>query len=166
MRSVPALLVAWWTSFVASTAQGAQCPSGTVALDVITTADVERLVSELSCTGYGNFNITWHNSLQIEHIIEVSNKKNITVIGSGFPTIRGALGNDNDAGGGFIKETSDGIFSVSKGSTLRLDHLALQGGYSRSGGAIRVYSSSWLVVSGCSFTDNHASKHGGDSPTL
>lgn len=155
------LLVAWLTALFVSATERAPCPSGTVALDVIEAADVERLMDKLNCTGRGDFNITWYSSLQIGQRIDVSDKKNLTVTGSEFPTISGALDDDNDAGGNVTTGTATGIFSVSGGSILRLNHLALEGGDAFSGGAVSVYSSV-LVAVGSTFANNHASKNGGE----
>lgn len=157
------LLVAWLTTLIGSGAAISPCLPGTVAFDVVTTADVQRLTDELNCTGRGNFYITWYSSLQIGKRIDVSSETNITVTGSGFPTIRGAVNDDNDAGGSVTTGTATGIFSVSKSSTLRLNNLALEGGYASSGGAVSVTSSSFLVVSGSTFANNHAWNNGGDT---
>lgn len=145
-------------------ASSAPCPSDTIAVNITSLADVENLTDVLSCAGVGSFHITWLATLTLEERIEVSDNKNVTITGAGvLTTIRGALFENNNAGG-IVQDGSDtGIFSVSNCSTLRLNHLAFQGGNAEKGGAVEVLSSSFLFVFGCIFTCNRAS-NGGESP--
>lgn len=150
------VMLASCTAFIIQTALSATCPSGIVTLDVKTSSDVQTVINEVNCTGPGNFNITWHSSLQIEQRIDVFNHKNITVNGSGHPRIRAAPMDANDV------ESSNGLFSVSDESILRLSHLTLDGGNASFGGAVSMSSSSSLFLVGCTFASNHASEHGGE----
>lgn len=145
-----------------SGAEQAPCPSGAVVVDVYSAADVQNLTSVLACAG-GYFNITWHHSLTIEQRIKVSDNKNVTVTGTGVrSSLRGALRDDNGGASGAIVKggRGTGIFAVSNSSTLRLNHLVLEGGSAETGGAVDVDSSSSLFVFGCTFTNNSASKGG------
>ena len=155
LSDVMAMMVYGVTMFFMSGAESAVCPSTTVDLNVISTADVHTLSDELACTGEGSFNITWHANLVIERRIEVSGQKHVIVTGNGFPSLRGAFSEDNDAG----------IFSVTMGSTLRLSHLALEGVNAANGGAVIVRSSSSLFLVECAFRDNNASI-GGETACL
>lgn len=145
-----------------SEAKSAPCPATTVSVNVTSIADVQDLSDALTCTGESFVNVTWYPSLTIAQTINVSNRKEVTVTGVGHPIIRGALvdGNDHeifaDAGDG----NGTGIFSVSNGSTLRLNHLVLDGGNAKYGGAVDLSSSSTLFVSNCTFANNRASKGG------
>ena len=143
------------TIFFMSGSESALCPSRTVDLNVNSTADVHTLSDVLACTGDGSFNITWCASLTIESRIEISDMKNVTVTGNGFPSLRGAVSEENDAG----------IFSVAMGSTLRLNHVALEGVNAANGGAVIVRSSSSLFLVDCVFRDNNASI-GGETACL
>lgn len=148
-----AVVVAGLTILLIPGAQTAPCPSNaTVELDVATAADLQTFTDAINCTGPGVFNITWCSSLTIEQTIEVSNQKKVTIRGSGFHTIRDALDDDDDDG--------IGIFSVFNGSSLRLEHLVLEGGLSEHGGAVAVLASSYLHVVDCIITNNKASRGG------
>lgn len=148
-----AVVVAGLATFFISGAEAAPCPPSTAfEMDVATTGDLQKFTDALKCTGPGVFSVTWNSSLLIEQTIEVSNLKNVTITGSGFQTIRGASGDNNDVG--------TGIFSVSIGSSLGLNHLVLEGGSSDHGGAVVVLSSSYLHVVDCIFTNNKASRGG------
>lgn len=155
-----AMMVACLAMIFVSDIDAAPCPAGTVALDVATTADLQTLRDELACTGHGEFSIVWNTSLQIEQMIDVSDQKNVTITGSGFPILRGTLDHDNGAGASYANGSVTGMFSVSEESILRLDDLVLEGGNAQEGGAISVISSSALYVSGCTFANNSASKGG------
>ena len=150
-----------------SRTESAPCPASTVAVHVTSAADVQDLTDALTCTGEGAFNVTWHRSLTITQTINVPNRKHVTVTGAGRPSIRGALpdgnnyGEDVDAGGGNFT----GIFFVCNGSTLRLNHLVLDGGSAEYGGAVALHSSSSLFILGCAFANNNAEK-GGEPPCL
>ena len=134
--------------------ESALCLSGGVAINVTSTTDVESLVSELSCTGPGDFYVAWYSNLTLGQKIEVSNMKSVSVTGYGFPTIRGGVDEANDL------QTGGGIFSVSYGSTLRISHLNLDGGEAENGGALELLNSSSLYIFDCSFTSNQASRGG------
>lgn len=140
----------------------APCLSGTVAVDVTSAADVQNLTNALECAGEGAFDITWYPNVAITQRIDVTNSKNVTVTGNDFPRIRGTLPDDTaadtivDVGAG----GSGGLFSVSNGSTLRLNNLVLEGGNAENGGAVDVLSSSSLFLFGCTFADNNASNGG------
>ena len=154
------MLVAWLTGSFIQGAETVICPTGTVAIDIETLADVHDLTDIINCTGPGVFDIKWSTSLQIEERIGVSNMKNVTITGSGLPTIGSALkyddiaGNDNDTG------SVTGLFSVSDGSTLSLNYMAFEGFNSTDGGVIDVRSSSSLSLRGCNFSSNIASNGG------
>ena len=155
-----AMAVYGLTIFFVSGAESALCSSRTVGINIASIADVQNLPSELACTGEGSFNITWSASLMIERRIEVTDGKNVTVTGAGFARIRGTLSEDIEAGNMFEDGRGTGIFSVTNGSTLRLNNLVLEGGNAQGGGAVDVLSSSLLLVLGCTFTSNSASVGG------
>lgn len=170
-----AMLVAGSTVAFLAGAQLAPCPSDPVLVDLRTTGDIQRLSDAMNCSGPGEFNVAWHNSLQLDSRIEVSSRKHVTITGSsstGIPTVTAAPHDDttdnatsNDPG------NISGIFLVSNGSTLTMNNMALDGGYSEDGGAVTVLGSSYLNVIDCIFTNNHASRNGGDTthelkPTL
>lgn len=135
--------------FLQSGAESAPCASGTTAADVTSTGDVQNLAVALACDGEGAFNITWFSSMNITDRIDVANTKTVTITGEGFPSIHGVA-----------TGRRTGLFSVSNGSTLRLNGLALEGGDAESGGAVDVHSSSSLFVFGCTFADNNATNGG------
>eukprot|EP00904_Undaria_pinnatifida_P006566 jgi/Undpi1/3039/HiC_scaffold_15.g06415.m1 len=139
-------------------AESVVCRSSTVAINVTSAADVQNITDVLACTGGGTFHITWYTSATILQTIEVSNKKEVTVNGVGVPSIRGVLANDNDEGTAIDTDVGSdaGIFSVSNGSTLRLNNLVLEGGNAEHGGAVNLFSSSSLYVVGCTFVNNSA----------
>jgi len=160
-----AVLAFWLTMWFMSRGESASCPSGTAAVNIASTADLQILTDLLACEGEGQFNITWYASLAIEERIEVSNKKNVTVTGTTFRSFDGGLGDDNGAGVIIDARRGTGIFSVSNGSTLHLNNLVLEGGNTENGGAVDVFSSSSLFVFGCIFRNNNAS-NGGENPIL
>lgn len=149
-------------SLVSTAAASTPCPSSTVTIDVTAASDVRNLADALACTGAGTFNITWYLSTAIEQTIEVSHTKDVTVTGVGMPSIRAASA-DNNADEVFAGGGSDtGIFAASKGSTLRLNQLVLEGGDAEHGGAVNLRSNSSLFASGCIFTHNTAT-YGGET---
>ncbi|CAM9817102.1 unnamed protein product, partial [Laminaria digitata] len=79
--------------------------------------------------------------------------KNLTITGCST-LVTGRPGAEIDAG------NTTGLFSVSGGSTLRLQNLLLKGGSSEDGGGVDVRSSSSLYVVDCSFVNNSASAGG------
>lgn len=145
-----------------SRAESAPCPANAVAVHVTSAADVQDLTEALTCTGEGVFNVKWYPSLTVAQTINVSNRKTVTVTGTGHPIIRGALANGNDWGAVVDGEgrNNTGIFSVSNRSTLHLNDLVLDGGNAEHGGAVALTSSSSLFVSSCTFTNNNASNGG------
>lgn len=143
-----------------SGARAEPCPSGTVAVNVTSTADIQNLTAALACTGQGAFDITWYSSLVIMQRIEVSSSKDVTVAGTGFPSIRGVLADDDGADAIVDAGAVGGLFKVSDGSTLRLSGLLLEGGHAEQGGAVNLNSSSSLVVFGCTFANNSAADGG------
>eukprot|EP00904_Undaria_pinnatifida_P003095 jgi/Undpi1/12787/HiC_scaffold_7.g02454.m1 len=156
-----AILMTGLTLAFTSGAAASPCPAATMAIDVTSTAMVQNLTDVLACSGKGSFSITWHASLTIENTIKVSDNKNVTITGVGSAgTIRGALGDDGDDDSIMHNGSRTGMFSVSNRSTLRLNHLAFEGGYAEKGGAVDVLSSSSLFVFDCTFTSNKASRGG------
>lgn len=156
---VRAVVAAWLTiSCISGAAASIPCPSNTISIDISTAGDIQVLADALNCTGDGVYKVTLSSSLRIERRIEVANQKDVTIIGSGYPTLRGAQQTTNeiinsaiDAGG------TSGIFLVSSGSTLSINHMVLDGGYSENGGgAVAVVSSSALQVFDCVFSSNVA----------
>lgn len=158
--TVVAILAFGLTAFVTPGAQAVPCPSGTVDINISSTADVDDLTDALACAGQGIFDITWHTSLTIDERIKVSDEKKLTVTAGDFPGFRGVIGDDNAAGVIIEAGSGEGIFSVSGGSTLRLNNIGLEGGNAENGGAVAVLSSSALFVSSCTFTRNNASNGG------
>lgn len=146
-------------------AEPAPCPSSTVVVNVTSTTDVDNLMDALACTGDGVFNITWYLSATIEETIQVSNNKSVTVTGTGDSRSHGELGEDNRAGSIIEAGGGTGIFAVSNGSTLHLNHLVLDGGNAENGGAVELLTASSLFVFGCTFTNNNAS-YGGETTRL
>lgn len=157
MRNVLVMIVATAGLFLhfGSGAEAAACSSDTVSMDVATTSDLQSLTDAMDCTGEGYYNVTWYGKIQIDLTIEVFGQKTVTVTGYGaaFDDIHD-LGAAADAGG------SARIFSVSNGSTLKLNHLALDGGDEDEGGAVAVRDHSYLHVLGCIFVNNSASAGG------
>lgn len=141
-------------------AKAALCPSSTVVMDVTSADNIHNLTTALACTGEGTFDITWHLSFTVTQKIGVSNNKSVTVTGKGFPSIRGGLIDVNEADDAVPVGGDSGMFSVSNGSTLRLNHLALEGGNAETGGAVKVFSSSSLFAFGCAFGNNNATDGG------
>lgn len=136
------------------------CPRTTVAVNVTSAADVQNLTDVLSCTGEGDFIVTWYSSLAITETIVVSNEKNVTVTGINFPCIRGAVVDNNGVRAAVDAESGTGLFTASNGSTLRLKNLVLAGGNAEHGGAVNLHSSSSLDVFGCTFAYNNATNGG------
>lgn len=153
------------TIFFASGAEAFLCQSSTVDLKVTSTADVNNLYRALDCAGAGSFSIMWHASLMIDRTIEVSGTKDVTITGAGFPSIRGVLFKGDNAGAMVDYRRGPGIFSVTNGSTLHLNNLALEGAVAQHGGAVGVYYSSSVFVFGCTFGSNRASM-GGEAACL
>lgn len=138
-----------------SGAGSAGCPSGTVSLDVAAAFDLQSLTDAMDCTGEGYYNVSWHGNIDIDQTIEVFGEKTVSVTGYGVSTdemhdTRAVVG----AGG------TTGLFIVSDGSTLKLNHLVLDGGYGEEGGAVVVRDSSSLHVFSCIFVNNAASAGG------
>lgn len=140
--------------------QAGPCPSGTVALALTSTDGVKPLNDALKCSGSGDFNVTLLGPLQIEERIEISDQKNVTVTAAVDNELGGT--NDDSLYVEIDAGHKTGIFSVSNGSTLNIIKLILVGGYSADGGAVAVTASSSLNVFDCFFTNNRASKAGGE----
>ena len=146
-------------------AEAVQCPSSTIAVNLTTAADLQDLRHAINCSGRGEFYVAWRSSLLINQTIEITEYKNVRVVGYGLPIISYGLPNnnddddDNDDEDNYAESTA-GMFLVSHGSTLSISSLVLDGGYSDKGGAVAVHSSSILYVLGCAFTNNTA-KFGG-----
>lgn len=115
----------------------------------------------LPCRVSGVFNVTWYNSLNIYQRIEISDHKNLTVTGIGFPTIRSALIDDEDIDIAIdMGSSTTGLFRVQNASSLILNQLRIEGGSSDHGGAVSAVSSSLLYVHHCEFTNNNATNGG------
>ena len=136
------------------------CRSGTVQFNVTSTADLRNLTDALACSGEGAFDVAWSSSLTISQSIVVSGSKDVTVIGTGLPTIHGAVPDETTSRSIGDDGTVGGIFSVSNRSSLRLVNLVLEGGDVRNGGAVNLLYSSSLSVSGCTFVNNTAANGG------
>lgn len=162
--NVVAVLAVWTISFISGEAIVA-CPSGTVSAALTATDGMQSLADAMNCSGQGVFNVVLNSSVQISRRIEVSSQKIVHITGSGFPTIRAALRDDNERSVVADAGNTTGIFLVSNGSTLTLNDVVLEGGYAEDGGAIAVLSSSSLHAVGCTFTDNSAAT-GGDTPVV
>lgn len=139
-------------SFMPPTAS-APCSAGTIAMDVVSAADLQNMANTINCTGEGTFDVTWIGSLQLEQRIELSDNKELTITGSSLlSTVLPEAVID--------ARNTTGIISVSDGSTLNLVNLVLKGGNSEKGGAVDVRSSSALYVTDCFITSNNASRGG------
>lgn len=159
MRSdVPAMLAAAAGLLICfnSEAEAAACSPRTVNMDVAKTSDLQSLADAMDCTGKGYYNVTWHGKIEMDHTIEVFGEKTVTVTGSGTTT--NDIHDTLYAGGIRI------IFSVSDGSTLKLNRLVLDGGSEEEGGAVAVRESSCLHVSNCIFVNNAALAGGENIP--
>lgn len=156
-----AMILVGLTIFFPPGANSDPCPTGLVAVNVTSSADIENLTDVISCTGQGDFNVTWYSSLTLGQSISVHGLKNVTITGVAFPTIHGGLGDDNDGGAG----GGTGIFSVSDRSTLSLNKMVLAGGKSENGAAVNLVSHSSLFVYDCNFTAHNAS-NGGETRRL
>ena len=148
-----------------SGADSALCPPVTTAVTITSKGDVQNLTDALACEGKGDFKITWYSSVTIEKRIEVFDRKNVTVTGASSSRFDGGLGGDNADGVVIDAGSGTGIFSVSNGSTLRLNNLVLEGGNAENGGAVDVRSFSSFIAFGCIFSNNNAS-NGGERPRL
>lgn len=159
-----AKLVAGFAIAFISGAQSAPCSSSPVHVDVATTADVQGLTANMTCTGEGVFDVTWYGSLEIEQTIVVSDQKSVTVTGSSYLSTSTAEPDANEPDAIINAVNSSRIFLVSNGSTLTLNNLVLNGGYSEeSGGGVAVLTYAFLNVSGCVFTNNQAATTGGEA---
>lgn len=141
-------------------------------MDVTSTADVETLVESLSCTGAGVFNITWHGTVIVQQMINVTGGSDLTIT-QAQPDFSGSTGDGSDGGAVVEAGTSTGLFLVSGGSTLTLVDLELTGGNAYKGGAVWAVStgaldmdSSRLTAVGCTFTANTATVGGEKSGLL
>ena len=89
----------------------------------------------------------------------------MTITGASSSRFDGGLGGDNANGVVIDAGSGTGIFSVSDGSTLRLNNLVLERGNAENGGAVGVRSSSSFFAFDCIFSNNNAS-NGGETPRL
>lgn len=132
-------------------------------IEVSSTADAQHLSDALTCTGGGVFDVIWYGSVSINQTIEVPDGISLTITGSGFSS---SLPLDRSASTATIlgvKSTSQtGMFHVSGASTLNLDNLVLQGGYSddnTGAGAVKAQGASGVIqtvnVTDCHFKDNY-----------
>lgn len=150
-------------------ARAAPCPKGTVSVNLTSSGDMQGLIDAMNCSGAGVYDVTVHGRLQIGEILKVSERKNVTVtgyvgtaMGSASDT-DSALGSTSDSYAVLDAGNKTGMFLVSEGSTLTINKLILEGGFSEDGAAIAVTSSSTLKVFDCDFTNNTASMSGGEN---
>ncbi|CAB1102169.1 unnamed protein product [Ectocarpus sp. CCAP 1310/34] len=137
--------------------ESAACAAGVVQADVTSAADAEALVSMLSCTGGGVFDVQWTGSVPIAEPFNVSGGSSLTVTGASSSVL-----DDNSSGVAVVDgQGNDGIFDVSGASTLSLNNLILAGGNSSTdGGAIHVTGAD-VFVTDCGFQNNSATGYGG-----
>ena len=146
--------------------EGVECLSNAVVIDVATADDLQNFIEAINCTGEGNFNVTWFGNVQIGVRIDISGNKRLTVTGSGSnPNSAAGIDDDIDAVAMIDAGGVNGIFSVSKRSSLNLNKLVLTGGHSLNGGAISASSLSAVRVVDCIFTNNTASTGGKRTPS-
>lgn len=159
-----ATMVAGFAMAFISGAQSAPCSSSPVTMDVATAADVQGLTANMTCTGEGVFDVTWYGSLGIEQTLVVSGQKSVHITGSSNLSTSTANPDPNEPDAIINGGKTTRIFLVSNGSTLTLNNLVVNGGYSEeSGGGVAVLSSASLNVSGCAFTNNRAATSGGEA---
>lgn len=158
MFDLLAMVLAALTIWFVSAAESVPCLSEHVGLNVTSEADIHELTQVFNCTGQGSFDVKLYSSVSLDQRIDIPIMTNVTITGYGFPTISGGLGvGTRDGSSVFDRENgTTGLFSVSNGSTLRLNHLVLAGGEADNGAAVRLYSSSTLFVFGCTFANNKA----------
>lgn len=157
------LVAALATAFIAGAEELVPCPSDTVSVNLTTAGDIQRLTDAMNCSGGGKFNVIWSNSVQLPSRIKVSTGKHVTITGSSnTPTVRAAPHDTHENASIVGAGDTSGLFLVSDGSTLTINKLVLDGGYSEDGGAVTVLSSSYLNAIDCVFTNNNAS-NGGDN---
>lgn len=137
-------------------------------MDVTSTADVETLIEALSCTGAGIFNVTWHGTVTVQQMINVTGGSHLTVTQAQIDS-SGSTGDGLDGAAVVEAGTSTGLFLVSGGSALTLVDLELTGGNAYKGGAVTAVADSALerdsnrfTAVGCTFTANTAT-FGGES---
>lgn len=157
---VTGVIVAGLATSLKYGAHAVSCPSGTVLINLSSDSDVPQLVDALSCAGEGAYNVSWHGHLLIEHRIEVSDNKSVSITGYNG-TVQGEAGIYSAV---VDAEDKTGLFLVTAGSTLTMRNLVLQRGYSETGGAVEIHSSSCLHVFGCHFRDNKGSEGGEKMP--
>lgn len=135
--------------------ESAACAAGIIQADVTSAADAEGLVSILSCTGGGVFDVQWTGSVPIAEPFNVSGGSSLTVTGAPSSVLDG-----NSSGVAVVDgQGNDGIFDVSGASTLSLNNLMLAGGNSSTdGGAIHVTGAD-VFVTDCGFQNNSATAY-------
>lgn len=162
MLDIVGTMIAVLVIFFVSGAESGPCPLDTIGLNVTSEADIHTLTQVFNCTGQGSFHVRWDRSLTLDQRVDIPSNKNVTITGSGFPTIRGGLGVDERDEESIIdrENGTTGVFSVANESTLLLSHLMFAGGRAEDGGAVYLYPSSTLFVSDCTFSNNKASYGG------
>lgn len=114
--------------FFFSRAESVECVS--THMDVHSAADAQTLVEALSCTGGGEFYVTWHGSVETTETFSVTEGVSLTVAGAKTSTLTLEGGVRTATIVGYNITSKTGIFSVSGASTLTLDNLVLLGGNS------------------------------------
>lgn len=132
-----------------SGARAALCQSDTVRMHLASSGDVQKLIDAMDCTGNGVFDVVSRGRLHVPGRVEVSDQKKLTVTGNYGSSLIGNI-------------DTNGIFLVSDGSTLTINHMLLEGGISLDGGAVAVTSSSSLHLFDCHFSKNTAIAAGGE----
>ena len=146
-------------SFIFSGAESAKCVNA--AMDVVSTADAEALEETLKCTGGGEFNVAWYGRVTIQRAFEVAGGISLNVTGnydSGL-SIDDVRRTATIVGDRMNLRT--GMFLVSGASSLTLNNLVLQGGYSDTpyrAGAVEAQGTGdgkqTVNVFDCQFEDN------------
>lgn len=158
MFDVMTVIVAGSAVALVPGSRAAPCSSRTVTVNLTSSGGVGALTDALNCTGAGVYAVALHSRLQIGDTIEVSDQKYVSI--TGFPGT--SLTSTSGSRGIIAAGDTTGMFSVSDRSTLAIQDLVLERGYSKHGGAITVTSSSSLYVHRCSFVNNRASTTGGE----
>lgn len=152
--------------FAAGVVDSAPCAASVTEMDVASTADVETLTEALTCTGGGIFNVTWHGTVTVPQMINVTGGSHLTVAQARLDS-PSSTGEGLDENAVIEAGTSSSLFLVSGGSVLTLVNLELRGGSSFKGGAVAAVSDSALELDsnrltavGCTFTANTATVGG------
>ena len=152
--------------FAVGVVESAPCATSVTEMDVTSVADVETLVEALTCTGGGIFNVTWHGTVAVPQMINVTGGSHLTVAQARLDSLS-STGEGLDESAVVEAGSSTGLFLVSGGSVLTLVDLELRGGSSYKGGAVTAVSDSALELDsnrltavGCTFTSNTATVGG------